>query len=293
VDLHLESRIMRKRFVYAAALTSVAGAAASAQSINVTQSIDPLTITVANSVSCNSANPQRSAENSYYRSFDLTQFPQVTGPFNITTIEVGVESAVHPLGEQEITINFYVDCNGGAPNLADLTLVGSFPFIQIDTGPFVEQIPVDVTVCADATLVVEVFTPDYTSIAPPANAVYFIGSNALGETGPSYIRAPACGLGTIGTLAAINFPDMHIVMSLLGDPAAACVDPCVTLCPCACDFDTSTGPNTCDIFDFLGFQNSFVGAEPCACDIDTSTGPATCDIFDFLAFQNEFVGGCP
>jgi hypothetical protein len=62
-------------------------------------------------------------------------------------------------------------------------------------------------------------------------------------------------------------------------------------CPGACNFDTSTGPGTCDIFDFLGFQNLFVAADPCACDLDTSTGVGVCDIFDFLGFQNGFVAG--
>lgn len=64
-------------------------------------------------------------------------------------------------------------------------------------------------------------------------------------------------------------------------------------CPCACDFDTSTGNGVCDIFDFLAFQDSFVAGEACGCDIDTSTGAGVCDIFDFLAFQSDFVGGCP
>ena len=64
-------------------------------------------------------------------------------------------------------------------------------------------------------------------------------------------------------------------------------------CPCACNFDTSTGAGTCDIFDFLAFQDGFVAADPCACDIDTSTGPGVCDVFDFLAFQDGFVTGCP
>jgi hypothetical protein len=68
---------------------------------------------------------------------------------------------------------------------------------------------------------------------------------------------------------------------------------CAGACPCACNFDTSTGRNTCDIFDFLAFQDGFVGADPCACDMDTSTGGGVCDIFDFLAFQNAFVAGCP
>jgi len=64
--------------------------------------------------------------------------------------------------------------------------------------------------------------------------------------------------------------------------------------PCACDFNTSTGPNICDLFDFLDFQNGFVGGDPCACDLNLTTGPGVCDLFDFLDFQNSFVSGpCP
>ena len=64
-------------------------------------------------------------------------------------------------------------------------------------------------------------------------------------------------------------------------------------CPCDCNFNTSTGNNVCDIFDFLDFQNGFVTGEPCAVDRNTSTGVGVADIFDFLDFQNGFVQGCP
>ncbi len=70
-------------------------------------------------------------------------------------------------------------------------------------------------------------------------------------------------------------------------------DVCSGGCPCACDFDVSTGPGVCDIFDFLAFGNRFSAAEACACDIDISTGPGVCDIFDFLGFGNGFTMGCP
>ncbi len=30
-----------------------------------------------------------------------------------------------------------------------------------------------------------------------------------------------------------------------------------------------------------------------ACDCDMSTEPLVCDVFDFLCFQDAFVGGCP
>ncbi len=63
-------------------------------------------------------------------------------------------------------------------------------------------------------------------------------------------------------------------------------------CGCVCNYDTSTGNNVCDIFDFLTFGNLFSAADPCACDLDTSTGLGVCDIFDFLEFGNLFNTGC-
>ena len=64
-------------------------------------------------------------------------------------------------------------------------------------------------------------------------------------------------------------------------------------CPCACDFDTSTGMGVCDIVDFVTFAGQFAGGDPCACDIDTSTGMGVCDIIDFVTFAGQFAGGCP
>ena len=62
---------------------------------------------------------------------------------------------------------------------------------------------------------------------------------------------------------------------------------------CYADCDRTTGTGVLDIFDFLCFQNSFVGGDPegyaCSC---AKGGTPVCDIFDFLCFQNAFVGGC-
>jgi Immunoglobulin I-set domain len=58
---------------------------------------------------------------------------------------------------------------------------------------------------------------------------------------------------------------------------------------CYPDCDQSTGNGVLDIFDFLCFQNAFIGFDPYAdCDDNNFL-----DIFDFLCFQNAFVSGCP
>ncbi len=61
---------------------------------------------------------------------------------------------------------------------------------------------------------------------------------------------------------------------------------------CYADFDGSTGAGVLDIFDFLAFQESFMGGDPSACDCDTSTGSGVCDVFDFICFQAAFAAGC-
>jgi hypothetical protein len=72
---------------------------------------------------------------------------------------------------------------------------------------------VTATVPAGSQLVVEIFIPD----GVVAGNSFFIGSNAEPQTGPSYIRAPECGTPTPETTAAIGFPEMHIVLDVVGN----------------------------------------------------------------------------
>ena len=75
-------------------------------------------------------------------------------------------------------------------------------------------------VARDATvLVVEVFTPN----GQTAGNSFFIGSNALGQTAPSYLAAADCGVTEPTDTAAIGFPGMHIgrvALHLMGHSAS-------------------------------------------------------------------------
>jgi hypothetical protein len=52
---------------------------------------------------------------------------------------------------------------------------------------------------------------------PPNNYDFRIGVNGAGQNSPSYLSSTACGLTTIGTFAAIGFPDNHTILNLIGD----------------------------------------------------------------------------
>ena len=52
-------------------------------------------------------------------------------------------------------------------------------------------------------------------------AFLFVGSNAFGQTGPSYLAASACGIPDPVDLAELGFPGMHIVMNVVGQVLTA------------------------------------------------------------------------
>jgi hypothetical protein len=192
-------------------------------------------ITSLNSVSCN--NGIGHTDNSYYRAFTLSSFG-ITNQFDIASVDIGVEVASAgvpvgptgknsisrntkggkgapsaPLGTQPITIKLYTSSMPfptGFPG--SLTQIGITNTTVADQSSTVINIPVTGSAPAGSQLVVEVFTPD----GEAAGNLFFIGSNAAAETGPSYLRAAACGVTNPTTTAAIGFPNMHIVMNVNG-----------------------------------------------------------------------------
>lgn len=166
------------------------------------------TITELNSVSCNNGGFTR--QNSYYRAYVLEDFG-ITGDFEVCEVLLGVESASSFSGTQPVSVNLYTS----DPEFPDGTLTEiGFADIELpDQDLTIVGIPVTATVPAGSQLVVEIYIPD----GVIADNSFFIGSNAAPQTGPSYIRTPDCGTPVPETTAAIGFPEMHIVLDVVGD----------------------------------------------------------------------------
>ncbi|RKY96604.1 MAG: hypothetical protein DRQ13_05715 [Ignavibacteriae bacterium] len=182
----------------------------STDAVTITHSLSQ-TIIPANSVSCNAGGLH--ADNSYYRAFDLSSFG-ITDDFDITLVEIAIETAAGTGGSQPITCNLYTSTPafpGGFPG--SLTLIGTVDVTVTDQTETILPIPITATAPAGSELVVEIFTPD----GQTDGHSFFIGSNNLGETGPSYLLAVDCGITVPTPTATIGFPDMHIVMNVTGD----------------------------------------------------------------------------
>jgi hypothetical protein len=154
-------------------------------------------------------------ENHYWRAFDMATF---TGgqEYDVTSVSFGIESATSGTGTgQPLTVNLYA--NHGSPfpggDWQSNLIATSGPVNIPDQALTIFNQAISATVAAGTLeLVMEVTTPDGTAVGN----LFFIGSNADPETGPSYLSAVDCGVPNPTPVGDIGFPNMHIVFNVNG-----------------------------------------------------------------------------
>ena len=194
------------------------GAPAAAQVTTLSQSTNGNTITSANSIACTTGTPGlptfTTQQSGYFRSYPLSAFAQ---PIDVVSVRFAVESVVTTApGGFPMLIRLYGDPNGGAPSpYASLQLrhTESFTLLPSATSTIVVQpmTGVPATFLPGETLVVEVNSP-----LGGVGTLFFIGSNALGQTAPGYLRSVTCGIADPTPLSApqLSSPNMHMIIDV-------------------------------------------------------------------------------
>jgi len=180
---------------------------------SITQNVDPNSLAVG-TIACSAG--LVTTENSYFRLFDLDTDHDLTGSFCVESLSYGIESAVDNGVPQSIVVT--TAClDDGLPFMhAFLTEVGSESHPQVDAE--LEFFNVTASGCCDAdtqSLSIELEAPLDCTVAGCTSL--YVGSNNLGQSAPTYIESASCGVIEPTDLAAIGFPDMHIVMVVEGD----------------------------------------------------------------------------
>ena len=173
----------------------------------ISQSSDPVTITASNSPACGEPG-LHTADNYYSRAFNLADYG-INYDYKITNVAFGVEYANKPF---DVKVNLY-------------NLVGSYP-----SGIITPLATALVSVSSASALTVVNTGTKITEIVPAGsqivleiahkgaglNQIFRMGSNAAGETKPSYIKATACNINNHVTTASIGFGDANWVMTITG-----------------------------------------------------------------------------
>jgi hypothetical protein len=179
-------------------------------------------IDLSTSVSCNHNGVHYT--NSFYRVFDLKNFFNLNSDWSLQEVQIGIAQAVSGTGsEQPLKIITYVmsDYNGEQIIQENLHQKGDTINVTIynsDAG-YIKYMPIipSVSIPLGNSLVVEIFVPDGTEY----NHKLYIGSNDLGQTDNTYIKAPACSVYEPVNVENILYPDMMLVMNIRGAYDAA------------------------------------------------------------------------
>lgn len=171
------------------------------------------TITPNNTVTCFNQASQFTRQNSFWRAYDLSTLGS-SGTFTVSSVTFGIEVADAGTGTtQPVTINVYSNTGAAFPG-GMRTLVGTATTTVADQTLTLLTVNVTtvVPIGAGRQLVLEVNSPD----GVVTGNRFFIGSNAAPETAPSYISSTNCNITTPTTYAAIDFPEVHIVLNVTG-----------------------------------------------------------------------------
>lgn len=172
-----------------------------------------LSITEFNTVACGNSGEGTTTANAFYRTFTLTDFG-IIGDLDVEEVQFGIE-ALDTTIDLDVTV-YQLDGALSTANLIELgTTTQSFSAQDLQ----LVTVPVTGTVPAGETLVVEIAAPDLSG----TGFSFYPGSNAAGETAPSYINSfGSCGISDITSFSSIGFPDVHLVMTVSGEEVLNC-----------------------------------------------------------------------
>ena len=164
------------------------------------------TVGATSSLACGNNADGTTAENSWYRVFRLAD-ANITGGLRVNAVTFGVQEATGQPAVQ-VKIGTYAGALTPQPSQLDTTLITpitSATFMVPNTtsaAPTTVTVPITANVPALSQMIVEVFVPDQLG----TSRYFYLGGNSLGESKPSYLRAPGCATPQPRTTAALGFP---------------------------------------------------------------------------------------
>jgi len=164
------------------------------------------------SIACLDTQNPYQLDNRFMRVFRLADYG-VTGAYDVTEVAVGIEHAQSGTGaDQPAAVKLWTV--SGSLSVANLAPLATKPVQVPNMSASLLTVPVSARVPAGATLVVEFTMPNGLDFAHQL----MIGSNSAGQSGPTYVVAPDCGLSEPTSLAApeVGASDVHWVLSVSG-----------------------------------------------------------------------------
>jgi len=230
-------REMRKLFVVAVVLVALTGMVQAAEitlnpnpptipsgentpnrAPNITQSVDPNTVATG-SIACTAGGV--ASDNEFLRRFFLNADHGITIQYTVTSVDAGIESTTDVAGNGiPVTVTTYSIANGAAFTYANMTSMDA------NTVTLPDAIDLQILNWVVGGVILDPSADDliiglsWADVTDTGDYGIWPGSNAAGQTQPSYLASVGCGIADPMDIAGIGFPDMHLVFTVNGDEAA-------------------------------------------------------------------------
>ncbi len=170
-----------------------------------------------NSIACSNNTDGTTRDNIWYRAYQLSDTPMITGAFDITSIVVSVQESA---GTPTITIkvgSYSGALDGTTINSAQITSLAMTTYpVPATTGQTGEtlSIPIAATIPAGGKFVVQVVAPDQNT-----TGYFYIGAepNTSPESHMGYISSSACSITTPETTGTASTAAGHIIINVIGN----------------------------------------------------------------------------
>lgn len=167
-------------------------------------------ITPSNSIVCSVGS--FTEENTFYRAFNLDALGYDS--FDVQRVDFAVEAFTEGTSPYFVEVLIYSVSDGVFPTAT----------LNLERSQLVEITTADVNTLKQITLTSPVIISSAEMViglrltnGVPANVLFYLGSNANGQSAPVYMLAPACSITTPTDIASIGFPNMHLILNVSGN----------------------------------------------------------------------------
>ena len=165
--------------------------------ITVSETTDS-TVATSGSITC-AGGDGTSSDNTWYRAFQLSDYPMITGTFHITSVTFGAQQVSAATGVT-VAVGSYTGAVGGSTiDTAQISPLANAPasIPNTEAGEAVNT-PIAADIPAGGKFVVEIVAPSL-----EGSGYFYIGATTTGsETHPGYISSSACGVAAPETTVA-------------------------------------------------------------------------------------------
>ncbi len=228
----------------------------------------------AGTIQCGDASAPYTSANGVARSFEIPDGEALT----VQCVRFGIESNSDI--PWDVDVNIYTGDIEGPFDQLELLASSQVTVPANVTNEFYSAaFPDGVEVPGGSSMVVELFVASRNPADGGPGGFTYLASNSFGETAPSYLRAPACGLNDFETYEQIGFPGVHLIIDVYGGTPQTCVG----------DLNLDGAVNVFDLLDLLGQWGPCPPDQDCSADMN---GDGAVNVMDLLILLDAW-GPCP